>query len=84
MPNNGYLRSRKREQQIVAEARAKGWIAARSAGSKSPVDCWLFDPKKLVLYMIQVKTKKGGRGLLMIDKKTYENVTVIERWHHYA
>ncbi len=83
MPNNSYLRSRRREQEIVADARKRGWIAARSAGSKSPVDCWLFDPMEKVLIMVQVKTKKGGRNRRIVDKQIWTEVHAIDRWIHY-
>ena len=62
MPNNSYLRSRRKEQQLVREFRKAGWVSARSAGSKSPIDVWAFHPKENRLYMVQVKTKKGGKG----------------------
>lgn len=74
MPNNKYLRSTKRERQLVNQARAKGLISARSAGSHSPVDVWIFDPKKKIFKLIQVKTKKGARGFIEKNIIIYENV----------
>lgn len=59
------------------EARDSGLISARSAGSHSPVDVWVFDPKNKLVKLIQVKTKKNARKLIMKDKKVYENITVI-------
>lgn len=61
MPNNAYLRSVKRERELVNEFRAKGWMACRSAGSKSPYDVWAVNPKTGDVVLIQVKTEKGGR-----------------------
>lgn len=76
MPNNKYLRSTKRERQLVNEARAKGAIAARSAGSHSPVDVWSFYPGKNEVYLIQVKTEKGASVSVDKDKKVFKNCTV--------
>jgi Holliday junction resolvase len=84
MPNHAYERSTRREREIVNDFRSRGFICARSAGSKSPTDVWAFNPKTLEFYMIQVKTKKGGRSLTIIDKKVYNGVTAIERWYYYA
>lgn len=77
MPNNKYLRSTKRERQLVNEARMKGCIAARSAGSHSAVDVWSFNPQDKIVRLWQVKTKKNGRMIIEKDKKVYDNVTVI-------
>ena len=63
MPNNAYLRSRRREQELVNSYRNMGWISARSAGSKSPVDVWAVNPEDGEVRLIQIKTKKGGRNL---------------------
>lgn len=78
MPNNKYLRSTKRERELVNAARAGGMIAARSAGSHSPVDVWIFDPRTKELKMIQVKTRKNARMFITKDETVYENVTAIK------
>ena len=62
MPNNAYLRSRRREQNLVNEYRRAGWISARSAGSKSEVDVWACSPVSGETHLCQIKTKKGGRN----------------------
>lgn len=77
MPNNKYLRSVKRERQLVNEARAKGLIAGRTAGSHSPVDVFVFDPKDGMIRLIQVKTKKGARMMVMKDKRVYQPACII-------
>ena len=77
MPNNKYERSVKRERQLVNEARAKGNLSARSAGSKSKVDVWEVDHRDKVVHCIQVKTHKGGRFLVKKDTDVYEGYTVI-------
>jgi Holliday junction resolvase len=77
MPNNAYLRSRKREQDLVRDFRNRGWISARSAGSKSPVDVWCVNPLDGEVRLIQIKTKKGGRGLI---KKLQWSKNQVEFW----
>lgn len=63
MPNLSYLRSRRREQELVNSYRSMGWIAARSAGSKSEVDVFAINRADGEVRLIQIKTKKGGRSL---------------------
>lgn len=78
MPNNKYLRSRRREQELVRFYKGLKYISARSAGSKSPVDVWAFKPSKKVVFLDQIKTKKGGKNehIKLIRKTT--GVTVYE------
>ena len=84
MANNKYLRSVKRERELVNEARAAGHIAARSAGSKSPVDVWDWDPVNKVVIITQVKTKKGARGKVVSDIAIFEGVKLYQRWIDYV
>jgi Holliday junction resolvase len=45
------------ERKLVKEAREKGFIAARTAGSKSKIDCFEIDyPGKLIRF---IQAKKG-------------------------
>lgn len=83
MPNNSYLRSRLREQKLVRELRKKGWIAARSAGSKSPIDVWAYHPELKQLRMFQIKTTKGGRGLEEVTKWMHSDVVARFVWQEY-
>lgn len=84
MANNKYLRSVKRERELVNEARAFGAIAARSAGSKSAFDVWEWNAKTKTAIFTQVKTKKGARNKVVSDIAIYDNVKVIERWIEYV
>jgi Holliday junction resolvase len=61
VPNNAYLRSTKRERLLVNAYRNAGWLSARSAGSKSPVDVWAVNPHTGETHLTQIKTKKGSR-----------------------
>lgn len=63
MPNNSYIRSTKRERELVNLFRKSGWDACRSAGSHSPWDVWAFNREKNKVYLVQVKTTKGARRL---------------------
>ena len=75
-PNNSYLRSTRRERELVNEYRSLGWDACRSAGSHSPWDVWCFNPNTGEVLLIQVKTKKGGRGVAIKNQKVYPNASV--------
>ena len=57
MPNKNYRKGYEKERKIVNEARAKGHVAFRSAGSHSPVDCVLIDPIKKEIVFVQAKPK---------------------------
>jgi Holliday junction resolvase len=55
MPNPRYIKGRAKEQKIVRDARNRGYIAFRSAGSKSPIDCTVIDMKHKQITFIQAK-----------------------------
>ena len=55
MPNRNYQNGRAKEQRIVNKLKAQGYIAARSAGSKSPIDVWSVNPKTKLVKLIQSK-----------------------------
>lgn len=77
MPNNKYLRSTKRERQLVNEARAKGLISGRTAGSHSPYDLYIWNPQTKTMELIQVKTKKGARMKIIKQQDIMEGCMVI-------
>ena len=58
MPNKNYIKGIKYEREIVNEAKEKGLMAFRSAGSRSPVDIIILDKFNKVVYFIQAKNKK--------------------------
>lgn len=62
MPNNAYLRSTKRERELVNQYRRNGWHSCRSAGSHSQWDVWAYNPADGAVELTQIKTKKGARG----------------------
>ena len=57
MPNYNYNKGVRLEREEVNEARAKGWIAFRSAGSHSVVDVVKIDYKNKILLLVQCKPK---------------------------
>lgn len=53
-----YLKGVRKERKIVNEAREKGLISFRSAGSHSPIDVVIIDVKSKTVQFIQAKTGK--------------------------
>lgn len=83
MPNNGYLRSTKRERQLVIYYKSIGWEAARSAGSHGAYDVWAFNPNTGEVHLIQVKTKKNGRTQV-VKKEVVRTACTVKTWEqHY-
>ena len=70
MPNRNYEKGARFERKIVNEARAKGFIAARTAGSHSKIDIFTIDVKNKVVEFIQAK--KGKSGLTKKQKTEFE------------
>jgi Holliday junction resolvase len=66
MPNKNYLKGVRKERAIVNEAREKGLIAFRSAGSHSPIDVCVIDMSSRRIEFIQCKPDS------MSDKKKEE------------
>lgn len=63
--------------------RKLGYIAARSAGSKSDVDVWAYNPTLKQLKMIQIKTKKGARGFKQTTMWMHSDVVARFLWDSY-
>lgn len=56
MPNKNYLKGYRKERKLVNEARQKGNIAFRSAGSHSPVDVVIIDSENNKISLVQCKS----------------------------
>lgn len=87
MPNNKYLRSVKKERELVNKYRADGWTSARTAGSKSPIDVFAMRPPQEPggvgeIRFIQIKTKKGARGWKQLNKVVFK-ANVESYWISY-
>lgn len=76
------------ERKIINEARAEGKLAFRSAGSHSPIDCFICDSKTKRITLIQAK--KGGKAISESQKKAIskelnylndEYQVAFEIWH---
>lgn len=82
MPNNSYLRSTRRERELVNHFRSLGYAACRSAGSHSPWDVWAWHKERKSLVLIQVKTTKGGKDLV-VTAETFKDVIVEEKLYKW-
>ena len=59
MPNSAYKRGAEKERRIVNSFKAKGCLAFRSAGSHSPIDVFVLNPKSHEIKLIQSKLGKS-------------------------
>lgn len=50
-----YTKGVRKERKIVNDAKKRGCIALRSAGSKSPIDVVVIDHKRKIIQLIQSK-----------------------------
>lgn len=55
MVNRNYKNGRAKEYRIVKQLKDEGFIAARSAGSHSPIDVWAIHPDKREIVLVQSK-----------------------------
>jgi Holliday junction resolvase len=55
MSNKQYVKGRRKEYKVVNQAKAKGQLAFRSAGSHSPVDVVIIDSHSKVIHLVQCK-----------------------------
>ena len=83
MPNNSYERSTRRERQLVNFYRKLGYEACRSAGSHSGWDVWAWNKNTKHMVLIQVKTTRGGRKLV-VTHESFKDVTVEEMWYKWT
>lgn len=68
---------------MVNQAREKGLVSGRTAGSHSKFDLYIWNEKEKTLYLIQVKTKRGARNVVFKDNQVYEGCVVITRTVSY-
>ena len=55
MPNQNYIKGRRKEYRVMNDERKQGNLVIRSAGSHSPVDVISIDVKARVIKFIQCK-----------------------------
>ena len=55
MPNANYIKGRRKEYEIMNDAKAKGLIAVRTAGSHGPFDVIIIHPYAKIIEFIQCK-----------------------------
>jgi len=58
MPNRNYQKGIRKERKLVNDARRRGLIAFRSAGSHSPIDLVIINPALRSVRLIQCKTQE--------------------------
>jgi len=61
--NKNYQKGVRKERKIVNEARDKGFISFRSAGSHSPIDVCIIDKKGKIIEFVQAKPKDMSQKL---------------------
>ena len=74
MPNPKYQKGYRKERKIVNMARGLGWIAFRSAGSHSPIDVVIIDPKNKTVRFIQCKSDKLHKSQKLKLEKEMEDL----------
>lgn len=71
--NPKYEKGKRFEQKLVREAREQGKLAFRSAGSHSPIDLAIIDPRTRQITFIQAK--KGKSKMSIAEKQDFTNNT---------
>jgi len=72
MSNPNYIKGIRKERKFVNDARAKGLIAFRSAGSHSPIDVCIIDVAARRIHFIQCKTDISDNEKLLMEKNLEE------------
>jgi len=58
MPNKKYLKGVRLERKVVNMARKRGFLAARTAGSHSPIDLFIIDKARKAITFVQCRSSK--------------------------
>lgn len=74
MPNRNYDKGVRKERKFVNEARERGLIAFRSAGSHSPIDVCIIDKKEKKIRFIQCKPNDISKKLKEFIIKEQEDL----------
>lgn len=64
------------ERKIVRQLKSLGYMAARSAGSHSPIDVWAIHPQQKIVRLIQCKT-----GTAYSEKKEQEILDALNEFN---
>lgn len=85
MAHRNYKNGADKERRIVKKFRDNGCLAFRSAGSHSPIDCFILDTQKHEIKLIQSKIgylSPKQRGEIMTKCLQYEGdyKVVFELW----
>lgn len=74
--NRKYKKGADKERQIVNEFRKKGCLSFRSAGSHSPIDVFVLNPKTKEIFLIQ--SKAGKSYTPQFKEKLYNELRIYE------
>ena len=81
MPNKNYIKGVRKERKVVNQAKEKGLLAFRSAGSHSPIDVVVIDKKLREIYLIQCKPDSmSEKAKERLEDKYYE----LNGWYKVA
>ncbi len=82
MPNPKYRKGVRKERAVVNEAKAKGYISFRSAGSHSPIDVIVINPIGRTIQLIQCKSGnyRAREKSNLLSKYRYLNDTYTVRF----
>lgn len=75
MVNKLYRRGADKERKLVNKLRAEGFVAARSAGSHSPIDVWAIRPETGEIRLFQLKGSKMPESA---KKRLYDSLKYLE------
>jgi Holliday junction resolvase len=74
VPNALYRKGVRKERLIVNNARAKGYISFRSAGSHSPIDVCIIDAENRNIYFVQCKSDNLPESAKVRLKRRFEGL----------
>ena len=80
LTETNYQKGARKERVIVNRHRKLGRLAFRSAGSHSPVDVFVLDPKSKTIFLIQSKPKsmsENAKHKIYDDLKQYVGDYVV-------
>ena len=81
MANKNYNKGAAKERALVNAARARGYIAFRSAGSHSPVDVVMINPILHIISLVQCKPKtmsQNAKDKLLAEHPELNGTFMVE------
>lgn len=82
MVNRKYQKGADAERAMVRKLKSLGYMAARSAGSHSPIDVWAIHHERRVIRLIQMKTGKSysekSKQKILEDLRKYQGGYIVK------